>query len=332
MLAKLNHYGINGDVNQWIASFLMERHQRVVIDGTASEHVDVDSGVPQGTVLGPLLFLLYINYLRYVVSSHVRLFADDCLLYRPIKTKQDEIALQEDLTQLAAWADRWGMRFNADKCYTMSISPKDSDVPLYHLGGTVLELVTESKYLGITIQDNLQWSTHLSSTVAKANRTLGFIRRNLKHCPQKLKELAYFSLVRSKLEYASSVWDPYLVKDKKLIESTQRRAARFVTNNHARSASVSNMLDNLGWKTLEARRQEGRINMFSKIVSGKIAINKDIYLTENTNRTRKVNSVKYRLITTKTTVFKNSFFPRTIPEWNQTPDSVADAIAAVRVT
>jgi len=113
LLGKLQHYGINNNIHTWIRSFLKGRTQDVVVDGVQSKSAVVKSGVPQGTVLGPLLFLLYINDLPDCVSSQVRLFADDCLLYRTIRTAVDQSALQEDLKRLEQWCVKWGMRLNS---------------------------------------------------------------------------------------------------------------------------------------------------------------------------------------------------------------------------
>ena len=113
LLCKLESYGITGSLHEWLRTFLSKRHMQVVIEGEASEKVTVDSSAPQGTVLGPILFLCHINDLPEAVQSQVRLFADDCLLYRPIKSQSDHITLQNDLIELEKWADKWGMRFNA---------------------------------------------------------------------------------------------------------------------------------------------------------------------------------------------------------------------------
>ena len=123
LLSKLKHYGIDDKIWLWISNFLK---QRVVVDGIQSDLVTVDSGVPQGTVLGPILFLLHINDLPSVISSKVRLFADDCLVYREIKNRQDQIALQKDLNLLENWGSKWGMRFNAAKCNIMRMSRKQT--------------------------------------------------------------------------------------------------------------------------------------------------------------------------------------------------------------
>ena len=117
LLSKLKHYDIDEQIWLWIYNFLKSRKQSVVVDGKQSSLIDVVSGVPQGTVLGPLLFLLHINDLPSVVSSKVRLFADDCLIYRNIINKEDQIALQKYLNLLGNWGNTWGMRFNAAKCH-----------------------------------------------------------------------------------------------------------------------------------------------------------------------------------------------------------------------
>ena len=134
-----------------------KRRQRVIVDGEASKYDIVESGVPQGTVLGPLLFLIHINDLPERVKSQVRLFADDCLLYRVIRKIEDQLLLQEDLKALEEWASTWGMSFNASKCYVMSLARQEKKLSKYYeLNGQILQKVSENPYLGLMIQDNLK--------------------------------------------------------------------------------------------------------------------------------------------------------------------------------
>ena len=125
LLHKLEKYGIIGPIHTWLSNFLTKRTMRVVLEGESTVEVAVESGVPQGTVLGPILFLCHINDLPAAVESQVRLFADDCLLYREIRNNNDHVALQSDLRSLEHWAKKWGMRFNATKCYILNINKKN---------------------------------------------------------------------------------------------------------------------------------------------------------------------------------------------------------------
>ena len=167
LLTKLESFGITGSIHHWLRTFLTKRYMQVVVDGESSSKVTVDSGVPQGTVLGPLLFLCHINDIPLAVSSQVRLFADDCLLYRKIESQEDHTILQQDLIELEKWASKWGMRFNAKKCYIMSINNKSSH--FYSLCNHILQQVSENPYLGITLTENLKWNSQITKTTKKAN-------------------------------------------------------------------------------------------------------------------------------------------------------------------
>ena len=186
------------------------------------------SGVPQGTVLGPLLFLLFINDLPASVNSKARLFADDCIIYRPIKTTQDCQKLQHDLHCLAEWEATWGMAFHPDKCNVLRVTRRKSPVCYsYSLNGHQLEEVATTKYLGVDLSSNLLLKDHIDRVVKKANCTLGFLRRNLRISNSDTKAAAYSTLVRPTLEYCASVWSPYTAQSKHKLEMVQRRTARY---------------------------------------------------------------------------------------------------------
>ena len=152
LLKKLDHYGIRGNTHQWITAFLRNSKQCVVVNVETSSDADVESGVPQGIVLGPLLFLCHMNDLPDRVKSTVRMFADDCLIYRKIKSRADHIQLQHDLLALPClqeWVDSWGMRFNAKKCYILRICrPCVHKQFTYQLMGQALRHVDKNPYLG----------------------------------------------------------------------------------------------------------------------------------------------------------------------------------------
>ncbi|KAL9953973.1 hypothetical protein ACROYT_G041458 [Oculina patagonica] len=170
-------------------------------------HYNVTSGVPQGTVLGPLLFLLYVNDLPDNLKSSIRLFADDALLYGIVSSVENGDQLQEDLRKLEVWQSKWQMSFNPAKCKTICLSTKK--VPpqrKYVFCGTELEQVDSISYLGVILNDNLKWSNHVSSISGKASKVLGMIKRNLWNCPKNVKKTAYTAIVRPKLEYACAAW------------------------------------------------------------------------------------------------------------------------------
>ena len=165
------------------------------------------SGIPQGTVLGSLLFSLYIYDITENIDSELRHFADDCVCYREIKAIEDTAKLQEDIDRLGYWARSRGMKFQPVKCNIMQITRKQIKKinASYSLEGTILDNVEKIKYLGVTITNDLKWNTHVSNICIKANRTFGFLRRNLAAYPLDVKESANKGLVRPVLEYGSSV-------------------------------------------------------------------------------------------------------------------------------
>ena len=146
-----------------------------MVDRSKSGYIDVTSGVPQGSVLGPCLFLAYINDLPLRVSSPCRLFADDTILYRFATTAQDGTTLQEDLGRLEDWASEWDMAFHPDKCSRLSLTrSRNNEDHDYVLHGHTLATVSSAKYLGVTIQSNIGWEAHINNVCAKGNKMLGF--------------------------------------------------------------------------------------------------------------------------------------------------------------
>ena len=183
--------------HNWISTFLTNCTQNVVINNTVSSLCNVISGVPQGTVLGPILFLIYINDLPDCIRhSTIRLFADDCIIYRPIASLNDSILLQQDLDALYSWTETWLMRLNTSKCHVMNVTQARSHkiISSYKLNHSNLTSVDHCKYLGVTIQNNLKWNQHILNISVKANRTLALLRRNLKQATEVIKERAYLHL------------------------------------------------------------------------------------------------------------------------------------------
>ena len=341
LLRKLRLYGIEGRTLQWISSFLQGRTQSVLVDGIRSHQGnrttgdDVVSGVPQGTVMGPLLFLLYINDLPSVLSpsTSCRLFADDCLIYRSISSLSDQSALQEDLEALHDWGTVWGLKFNVTKCNIMHLTRKSTTpVRFYTLGGEIIKSVSEAKYLGICLSDNYgtrssQWKSHITEIANKANQRLGFLRRNLGGCPYRLREVGYISLVRSCLEYSGAIWDTTIKDERDRLEVIQRRAARWARG--ARGIiSITALLNDLKWQPLADRRRNQRLSLFYKILHQDLNIPPDsVDLNISTSRTRKKHSLVLQREhgRDKHSPYWKGTICRTIPEWNNLDRSVAEA-------
>ncbi|KAI8518818.1 hypothetical protein Bbelb_020750 [Branchiostoma belcheri] len=170
LISKLEYYGIKGPTLNWLKAFLTNREQTVVVEGKASAPVKVASGVPQGTVLGPLLFLLYINDLPDQLDSNVRLFADDCLLYVELSTQTDSQLLQKDLNTLEEWQSKWLMQFNPEKCYIMHMTNKRTPhATSYQFCGQALATTKIHPYLAVTLTSGLKWGAHVAGEEEKCD-------------------------------------------------------------------------------------------------------------------------------------------------------------------
>ena len=193
----------------------------------------------------------------------IRIFADDCVLYRVIKTTEDHECLQQDLNTLVEWTEQWQMILNPAKCVTLnctrSLSPS---VAAYIINNTALNSVKEHKYLRVMMNKSMSWSGHIQEIINKASKTLNFAKRILHQCTSSVKKTAYITLVRPILEYASTVWDPYQQYLINNIEMIQRQAARWVKQDYRLTSSVSDMINNLQWTTLQKRRMYSRLTNF----------------------------------------------------------------------
>ena len=263
LLLRLESLGVRGNLLSWFNSFLTKCYQRVVINGCFSDWLPVCSGVPQGSVLGPLLFLLYIDEVNHIVSnSVVKLFADDIALYKEIVSPYDQKLLQEDLTKIYQWSQLWQLNLNPRKCESICISFKRSPrVCEYHLNSQSIPTNSVVHYLGIYIISHLKWKDHVKHVSAKASRTLNFLRHSFFASLSVVKATAYNCLVRPLLEYASPVWYLHTNKDIKYLEAIQCHAARWVCgsrwnpHSHQWSKSSTSGQQELKWPSLQTRRK-----------------------------------------------------------------------------
>ena len=258
-------YGISGKILKWIETFLSGRSQRVIIKGVLSDSLPVLSGVPQGSVLGPVLFLIFINDLLVGISSLGKLFADNAKIYREIKSQEDRNILQEDLNKLQEWSRTWLLQFNEDKCKVMHIGKKQQNYE-YQLNNKVLEVTTVEKDLGIHVTPNMKVATHVSKVAAKANSMVGRIKHTFSYMDETMFKALYPSLVRSQMEYAVQAWSPQLQKDIVLLEKVQQRATKLVPR--LKDSPYEVRKKELGLTSLVQRRARGDLIEVFKIMHG----------------------------------------------------------------
>ena len=271
LMAKVWSLGLDVNITRWLNNYLANRTQAVVVNGSESSVVPVRSGVPQGSVLGPLLFLIYIDDLPgYITNpgSKANLFADNVLLYHIISQAADYATLQMAISSIEAWSVANSLSFNTSKCKYMVISrkltPSLPEMEL-QLNGEPLQRVESYKYLGLILSNNLSWSAHISSVCSKARQILGLLYRRFYSCsgPDALKQL-YLSLVRPHLEYVCQIWDPHLVKDKKNLEDVQKFGLRLAA--HQWDSNYQDLLELFQLPTLEERRLELKLGLLFKII------------------------------------------------------------------
>ena len=207
----MHGFGFGGNLLQWFGSYLSGRCQRVTTPEGSSEYQPVSSGVPQGSILGPMLFLIFVNDLPEAVTAcDVASFVDDTKIFKVIKRPENTSELQKDLDSLSSWANETGMTFNTKKSKVMRISLKRNPVERsYSLNSKPLQLSEAEKDLGVWITENLTWSRQVTEVYMKANKLLGFIRRNSRSIKStQIRRSIYLALVRSHLGHATQLWAP----------------------------------------------------------------------------------------------------------------------------
>ena len=274
LILKLKSHGMGNSIINWIEQWLTDRRQRVVVDGEVSSWKSVLSGVPQGSVLGPILFLGYINDLEEGVIGKILKFADDTKLFTKTKEIGDKKFLQDDIDKLVKWSEKWQMLFNFGKCKCLHIGPGNTSMT-YEMGGTILSTTVKEKDLGVTMNANMKVSEQCRIAASKGNQVLGMIRRNISYKDKSLIVPLYKAIVRPHLEYCIQAWSPYLRKYIDMLEKIQRRATKLITG--LRDLRYEERLKECGLTTLETRRLRGdQIEVF-KILNGYENIDSNIF-------------------------------------------------------
>ena len=334
LLAKLKAAGIDGCIVNWVEAWLKDRKQRVILNGKSSEWRSVDSGVPQGSVLGPTLFIVYINDIDNAVDtvfSILSKFADDTKVIRIVENDVDRAGLQADLENLLSWSEEWQMMFNAGKCKVLHFGKKNPrycyTIGGYAPAGTVLEHVQEEKDLGVIIHESLKPTAQCAKAAKKANQVLGQMSRAITYRDRYTWVSLYKQYVRSHLEYAIQAWCPWTESDIDMLEGVQKRAIRMVSG--LQGKTYEERLREVGLTTLLDRRKRGDMIEVWKIMNNKedvkyntwftLASDRTVQPTRHSSSTHFISKPKFN-----TDIRKNFFSVRSVDPWNNLPQNVYD--------
>ena len=330
LIAKVKAHGIRGNTLAWIQDFLSNRSQKVIINGVQSEERIVTSGIPQGSVLGPILFVLYINDLPTNVESEIRLFADDTKLFTRSDIPGATDTLQNDLDILQQWSEKWLLRFHPEKCHVLKLGTKKSEVE-YHMtkrnsdGNNVSLNLAESPFekdLGVFIDNKLNFKEHVHRTTSRANKIMGVIRRTFDFLTEDTFAQLFKSLVRPILEYGNSAWQPCSKTLCKEIENVQRRSTKLLAS--LRGLTYPERLARLKLPSLEHRRKRGDVIEMYKYVHNIYHCENPRFQT-NGNKITRGHSLRIEKGHHRLNLRGNYFTVRAISLWNELPESVASA-------
>ena len=323
LLLKLKNSGVTGRTLAWIKSFLSNREQRVRVDDEYSTWKPVKSGVPQGSVLGPILFVVFINDMPDVVRSICQLFADDAKIFDMVNLRDVNAGdrLQKDIHSVSNWSEVWQLFFNVKKCKVLHIG-NTNPWRRYKMNGQYLEDVDEEKDLGVLVDSELKFRKQAAAVVKNANSRLGLIRKSFASLDEETLPLLFMSLVRSKLEYGNLIWGPFFKEDTKLVERVQRRATRLVPN--LKRLEYEDRLRHLNLPSMQHRRRRGDMIYAHKLLTGKLKIKADDVLTLK-SRSLRGHNVKIQKKKATKLASINVFSNRIVNDWNDLPSAVVSA-------
>jgi hypothetical protein len=326
LLTKIQQAGIGCKVLNWIEAFLQDREMRVVVNGQWSPWAPVTSGVPQGSVLGPLLFLIYVNDLPDWIRSEMRMFADDTKIWNKIADLGDCVKLQDDLDSLQRWSDKWLLQLNPEKCKVMHVGHNyrfpytmKQDNNTYNL-----QVTDEERDLGIKVKNDLSVSPQCAEAAKKAMRVLGMVRRQFKDLDRECFIILYKTFVRPHMEFAIQAWSPYLKRDINCLEKVQRRATKLVKG--LKKFSYENRLARLGLTSLADRRLRGDLIEAYKIITGKERVQmEDFFELSHTGYNLRGHRYKLAQGRSRLELRKNFFSQRVVGPWNRLPSHIVEA-------
>lgn len=329
LISKVKAHGIAGNTLNWLTDWLSDRQQRVVINGKESTWHNVNSGVPQGSVLGPVLFIIYINDIDERISCKISKFADDTKITSKVTSVSQWQKLQCDLDKLTSWAETWQMKFNIEKCKVLHIG-NDNVQARYVMNNVQLSSTAKEKDLGVVVSKDLKPSQHCTETVKTANKLVGFIERTFEFKSEKVILALYNSLVRPHLEYCVQFWSPYYKKDIEKLEKIQRRVTKMIPR--LRNKSYEERLKELNLFSLPKHRIRGDLIEVFKIFKGFSNLDPNKYFTIDPSNLTRNNGFKIIPKRFQSHEAKHFFFNRIVNIWNKLPSKVvnSDSIASFK--
>ena len=327
LLHKLEGYGISGNLLLWLKDFLSQRYQRVTIDGAHSEWCSVISGVPQGSVLGPLLFIIYINDLSENINCNIKQYADDTKLYTTVRDNDDLLQFQHDLDTIAEWSNIWQLSFSFSKCKHLQVGKIFSvDYNLMDYQNDVRKTISHvdnEQDLGVWCTADLKPSLQCQHAVSKAMKVLGLIKKTFKFFSSVSLLILYKTYVRPHLEYCDQVWSPFLAGDIDALERAQHRATKLIPT--IANLSYEQQLKLLDLQLLYAQQLRGDLIETYKILNGLTSTHINNYFTLNTNSITRGHSMKLFKERSRLNISKYFFSNRIVDRWNSLPEYVIDA-------
>ena len=326
LIIKLKSLGFEKSLLYWIEAFLSDRLQRVVVNNTSSDWSNVLSGVPQGSVIGPTLFLCYINDLPTCVKSNIKLFVDDVKLFTEISSKEDCEIFQNDLDALCEWSKKWKLSFHPQKCNILRLGKNNPNFKyaLKDLKGIRFELSQTSivKDLGVLIDDKLSFSPHIEMIVSAASKLIGLTRRTILSLNNKNFLLLYKTLIRPKLEYNNAVWWTNTKTDLMKLEGVQRRATKMLPG--LKNLSYSERLKILDLPTIAYRRLRGDCIQVYKYLNNYYDVDWTDLFSLNNEPYYKTRGHSFKLtkLAYNSMIRGNFLAVRILKHWNNLPESV----------
>lgn len=331
LLEKMKAHSIQGPLIKWFEAWLTGRRQRTVLNGKFSDWSDVLSGVPQGSVLGPLAFLIFINDLDKCANfiTILKKFADDAKTGQVVANESDRQTLQTCLNELFNWSMRWGMEFNISKCKVLHVGRNNQGFN-YSMNGEQLPVITQEKDLGVITHQSLKTHTQCAEASKKANKVLGHISRSFHYRDRHVFLGLYKQYVRCHLEYCSPVWSPCYIGDIELLENVQKRAVNMISG--LKGQTYSEKLAELNLPSLEIRRLSQDLIQVFKIIKGFDRVDQSTWFQlqrENGGSGRSTrNSHPLNIVYKqhRTDVRGHFFSVRVIPKWNNLPNEIKDCL------